>query len=139
MNNEMNINLLLKVLNQSCTTTGIPLNSEIIEGDVAVLQVLVQAREEFPIYITIDDCQILCVIHLWKESEIQIEKREALLESLLVLNIPMPLSAFSKVGKQYIIFGALSTRANVEEVLHEIETLSDNALDAVSLMTEYLQ
>ena len=139
MNNEMNINMLSKVLEQSCTTTGIPLQAEIIDGDVAVLQVLVQDREEFPVYLTIDDCQILCVTHLWKESEIQKNKREELLESLLILNIPVPLSSFSKVGNQYIIFGALSTHASIDDVLHEIETLSDNTLDAVSVMAEYLQ
>ncbi len=139
MNNQMNIKLLLKVLGQSFTTTGIPLEAEIIDGDVAVLQVQIQDREEFPIYITIDDCQILCVTHLWRESEIQREKREELLESLLVLNIPMPLSSFSKVGNQYIIFGAMSTQASIDDVLHEIETLSDNTLEAVSVMAEYLQ
>ncbi len=84
MNNEMTVNLLFNALHQSCTTTGIPLQAEIINGDVAVLQVLVRDREEFPIYITIDDCQILCVTHLWKEREILPEKREALLAGSLI-------------------------------------------------------
>ncbi len=134
----MTINVLLKALHQSQTSGGIPLNVEMIDGDVEVLQVLLLDREEFPIYITIDDCQILCVSHLWREREVRPQRREEMLESLLVLNLPMPLSSFSKVGLQYIIFGALNTRSSVQDVLHEIETLSDNTLDAVSVMADYL-
>jgi len=51
----------------------------------------------------------------------------------------MPLSSFSKMGHQYIIFGALSTRSDTDDVLHEIATLSDNTLDAIELMAEYLK
>lgn len=138
MNNEMNIQSLLGALDKAQTSTGMPVCAEIIVGDVDVLQVLVQDREEFPIYITIDDCQILCVSHLWQEREVRPERREEMLESLMVLNLPMPLSSFSKVGLQYIIFGALNTRSSVQDVLHEIETLSDNTLDAVSVMADYL-
>ena len=138
MNNELSVTQLADTLNKASLANGATLTSEIIETELQVLQVLIQDREEFPVYITIDDSQVLCVSYLWREQEIVPEKREALLEALLTLNIPMPLSSFSKIGHQYIIFGALSTRSDTEAVLHEITTLSDNTLDAIELMAEYL-
>ena len=139
MNNELSVLQLADTLNKASLANGATLAAEIIEAELQVLQVLIQDREEFPVYITIDDSQILCVSYLWREQEVIPEKREALLEALLTLNIPMPLSSFSKIGYQYIIFGALSTRSDTEAVLHEIATLSDNTLEAIELMAEYLK
>jgi len=139
MNNELSVLRLADTLNKASLANGATLVSEIIETELQVLQVLIQDREEFPVYITIDDSQVLCVSYLWREQEVIPEKREALLEALLTLNIPMPLSSFSKIGYQYIIFGALSTRSDTEAVLHEIATLSDNTLEAIELMAEYLK
>ena len=67
------------------------------------------------------------------------EQREELLDTLLTLNIPMPLSSFSKVSNQYIIFGALSIQSTINDIVHEIEILSDNTLDAIELMAYYLK
>jgi len=139
MNKELSVMQLADALNQVSLVNGATLISEIIEAELQVLQVLIQDREEFPVYITIDDSQILCVSYLWREQEVIPEKREALLEALLTLNIPMPLSSFSKMGHQYIIFGALSTHSDIDAVLHEIATLSDNTLEAIELMVEYLK
>ncbi|WP_051961902.1 DUF2170 family protein [Methylobacter sp. BBA5.1] len=139
MNNKITLTQLADSLHKSRFNNGAALAPEIIEEDLQVLQVLIQDREEFPVYVTIDDSQILCVSYLWQEQEIIPEQREALLEALLALNIPMPLSSFSKIGHQYIIFGALSTRSDADAILHEIETLSDNTLDAIELMADYLK
>lgn len=106
--------------------------------ELSVLTVTILDREEFPIYITIDESQILCITHLWREEEVIADKREALLDSMLIMNAPMPLSAFSKVGQQYILFGALFTEATVEELLEEIDTLSHNTLLAIEELSEFL-
>ena len=139
MNNEITLQQLADSLNQAMINNGAALTPELIDEEVQVLQLLIRDREEFPIYVTVDDSQILCVSYLWQEQEIIPEQREALLETLLTLNIPMPLSSFSKIGQQYIIFGALSTRSDTEAILHEIETLSDNTLEAIELMADYLK
>jgi len=139
MNNKIKLMQLADALSNATINNGAALTPEIIEEDLQVLQVLIQDREEFPVYVTIDDSQILCVSYLWQEQEIIPEQREALLEALLSLNIPMPLSSFSKIGHQYIIFGALSTRSDTDAILHEIATLSDNTLEAIELMAEYLK
>ena len=138
MNDALTITHLANSLKDAKLGNGAALTPELIEEDVQVLQVLIEDREEFPVYVTIDDSQVLCVSYLWQEQEIIPEQREALLETLLTLNIPMPLSSFSKIGDQYIIFGALSTGSDTDVVLHEIATLSDNTLEAIELMAEYL-
>ncbi|MGR8929945.1 MAG: DUF2170 family protein [Gammaproteobacteria bacterium] len=138
MSNELSVRQLADALNNAKLVDGVILTAELVETELQVLQVLIQDREEFPVYVTIDDSQILCVSYLWREQEIIPARREELLEALLTLNIPMPLSSFSKIGHQYIIFGALSTRSDTDAVLHEIATLSDNTLEAIELMAEYL-
>lgn len=139
MTNALTLTQLADSLNNATINNGTALIPELIDEEVQVLQLLIQDREEFPVYVTIDDSQILCVSYLWQEQEIIPEQRETLLETLLALNIPMPLSSFSKIGQQYIIFGALSTRSDTEAILHEIATLSDNTLEAIELMADYLK
>jgi uncharacterized protein YjfI (DUF2170 family) len=116
---------------------GLCLSSDILSGEVDVLMVNVEYREEFPIYLTVDESQILCVTYLWTESEVNPEKRAELLDTLLSMNIPMPLSSFSKIGNQYVIFGALSTHSALEEILEELYVLSENTLTAVEELADY--
>ena len=61
-----------------------------------------------------------------------------MMEEMLELNIPMPLSSFSKLGERYVIFGALSIGSNIEDICHEIITLTENALEAIDALEEYL-
>ena len=55
-----------------------------------------------------------------------------------MMNVSIPLSAFSKIGTQYIMFGALSPQSSIDELLHEIELLSDNVLEAIDAVSDYL-
>jgi len=128
-------------LNQATTDNGLVLSAELIayDGEVDVLSVTIEDREEFPIYISRDDSQILCITHVWREDEVIPEKRSELLDILLSMNVPMPLSAFSKIANQYIIFGALSIHASFDEILEEIDALSHNTLTAVEEVAEFLK
>lgn len=138
MNNQEKLQQLAASIGNYQHDDGLTWNTDLIPGEVNVLQVEAQDREEFPIFITIDESQILCVTHLWKESEVKNGCREELLDALLTMNIPMPLSSFSKVGDQYILFGALANTSSIEDIAYEINTLSDNTLDAVEALAEYL-
>ena len=119
--------------------SGLKLSSEVVQGEVDVLMLTVEDREEFPIYITVDESQILCITHLWTEAEVEPDKRSELLEAMLTLNVPMPLSSFSKVGNQYIIFDALHLDSRLNDILESIEALSDNTLTAIEELSEYLK
>lgn len=137
MSNEK-LQILAQGLNGVVLDCGLSLNAEVVKGEVDVLSVTVIDREEFPIYITVDESQILCISHLWTETEVKPDKRMELMEALLTLNVPMPLSSFSKVGNQYLIFGALRSAADINEVVEEIETLSDNTLAAIEELADFL-
>jgi hypothetical protein len=126
-------------LDQAELDNGLKLSTELVEGEVDVLMVTVEDREEFPIYITVDESQILCITHLWTEAEVVADKRCELLEAMLSLNVPMPLSSFSKVGNQYIIFDALRLDSRLDDILESVGTLSDNTLTAIEELSEYLK
>ncbi len=118
---------------------GLTMSAEVMTGEVDMVKVKIEDREEFPVFITVDNEQILCTTYLWHENEVRTDKRSELIESMLTMNLPMPLSSFGKVGDQYLIFGAIDVNADIKEVHHEVCTLSDNTLNAIEAMQDYLQ
>ncbi len=132
------LNELAAGLNGVMLENRLKISTEIVTGDTDVLILTIEDREEFPVYITVDESQVLCISHLWTEDQVIPAKRTDLLDAMLTLNVPMPLSSFSKVGKQYLIFGALRTQSTVNDVLEEIEMLSENTLTSVDEFREFL-
>jgi len=55
------------------------------------------------------------------------------------LNPSVPLSAFGRVDGRFVLVGALSRAARAEDVAHEVAVLSDNALDALDALAEFLR
>ena len=77
---------------------GYQFQGKLISSETDVLQLNVSFRDdELPVYLTVTDQQILCIVYLWKDAEIKPESRNELMESMLELNIPMPLSSFCPV------------------------------------------
>lgn len=107
-------------------------------GENEVLQVALSDQDEIPLYVTITDAQMLCIAYLFKGEEIKAEARDNLNELCLQLNISMPLSAFAKVGDQYVLFGALSIHSSFDDIQRELMTLSENAVEALEALEEYL-
>lgn len=110
-----------------------------IPGQVPVVQVSIEGREELPIFVTCSDSQVLCMCYLWADDEVRPERRSELLETLLDLNPSVPLSSFGRIGDRYVLFGALARDARVEDIAQDITELSDNALDALDALSEFLQ
>lgn len=129
----------LKGLDSIAGNGGLAFQLQPIPGAVPVVQVTVEGREELPIFVTCSDAQILCMCYLWGEDEVQPGRRTELLETLLDLNPSVPLSSFGRVGKRYVLFGALARDARVEDIAQDITALSDNALDALEALSEFLQ
>ena len=109
-----------------------------IPGDVEVLRIRTEGRQEIPIYLTITSDEILCMAYLFREDEIKKEKVSEMQNIMLSMNVPMPLSSFAKVDQQYVVFGALSANSNISEIAHEVETLSENSVEALDALQEYL-
>ena len=82
---------------------------------------------------------MLCITYLFTEEEVKPEKRAEMLEEMLELNIPIPLSAFAKIGDRYVIFGAMAVNSSLEEISHELVTLSENAVEAITALEEFLK
>lgn len=118
---------------------GYPFEVQPIPGDIEVLQVTIEDRIEFPIYLSIADNEILCMTYLFKEDEVNTKTKDSMHQSMLNMNVAMPLSSFAKFSDQYVIFGSLSKQSNLDDIVHEIETLSDNTLEAIDVMKEFLQ
>jgi len=138
MSNET-LQQLMKNLAESKLSDGAGLSTELFDGENSVACIKVEDREEFPIYMTVDEGQILCITYLFGDDQVATDKRAEMAEAMLIMNVSIPLSAFSKIGNQYIMFGALSPKASIDELVHEIEVLSDNVLEAIDAVSDYLK
>ncbi|MCU7919517.1 MAG: YjfI family protein [Candidatus Thiodiazotropha sp. (ex Dulcina madagascariensis)] len=125
-------------MSDSGSLNGLDYEFNPIPSDVEVVQVAFKDREELPIYLTQSESQMICICYLWDDTEVIPDKRAEMLEVMLDMNIPMPLSSFGRIGSRYTIFGALSLDSSAESIARELTVLSDNALDAIEAMSEYL-
>ncbi|MCL1125819.1 YjfI family protein [Shewanella surugensis] len=119
--------------------TGLQFDCYPIDGEIDVLQVNIVNREELPIFVSVTDNQILCISYLWGEDEVKPDTRLSMLETMLELNIPMPLSSFAKVDDKYVVYGALSVQSSMLEVEQELSVLSDNCLEVIDELVDYLK
>lgn len=117
---------------------GVGVDLRPIPGTVPVVQVTVEGREELPVYITWAEPQVLCIVYLWGEDEVKPDQRDALLGTLLDLNVAIPLSSFGRIGGRYVLFGALARNASVQDIAEDVAVLSDNSVDALSAFSEFL-
>ena len=118
---------------------GFSFDGQLMPGDTDVLQITVGDYEEIPVYLSVTDTQVLCIAYLWHENEVIQDKRFEMMESMLEMNIPMPLSSFSKIGEQYVVFGALLADSSFEDVTQEVITLVENAVEAIEAMSDFLK
>ena len=133
----MDIDLLRETLDGYTSENGYTFRAG-TAGDGDGLEVVVEDRDEFPIRVTVDREQTLCLTCLWDEKQVRPDRRVELLATLLEMNVPLPLSSFGKVADRYVIFGALAATAATEDLVAELETLSDNTLEAVEAVAPYL-
>jgi uncharacterized protein YjfI (DUF2170 family) len=117
---------------------GVAVTMRPIPGEVPVVQVTIEGREELPIFVTCAKPQILCIVYLWAENEVKPDQRVAMLETMLDLNVPIPLSCFGRIGDRYVLSGALHRNASVHDIAEDVAVLSDNSLDALGALSEFL-
>ena len=134
----MNIQDLALRLSDLNSFNGYEFECQPIPGEVEVLQVTVGDFDELPSYVSITDTQVLCITWLFAHDEVNEARRSDLMEKMLELNIPIPLSSFAKVDDRYVIFGALSINSSIEDICQELVTLSENAVEAITVLEEFL-
>lgn len=130
---------LLETLEGATTENGLAMSVSVVDEIEELLQVTIEGREEFPIMVDIDEEQITCTVNLWSEEEVIADKMDEMIQSMLMANIPMPLSAFGKTGSMFQLFGAMSVNTIMENVIQELSLLSDNTLDAFDALGVYLK
>ena len=59
-------------------------------------------------------------------------------KAMLSANISIPLSSFALLEDQYVIYGALSVHSSLQDIVHELEVLSSNTIEAIDAMSDYL-
>ncbi|ARU03765.1 hypothetical protein CCO03_02865 [Comamonas serinivorans] len=123
----------------SAVMGGVAVQLQPISGEVPVIQVSIEGRDELPIFVTSSGTQLICLCYLWTEDEVKPDQRVQLHEALLDLNPAVPLSSFGRVGNRYVLTGALARTARAEDVAHEVAVLSDNALDALDALKDFLR
>jgi len=137
----MNIHNIANYLNDlgDRSRTGLQFDCYPIAGEVEVLQVNVVGREEIPVFVSVTENQVLCISYLWGEDEVKTERRTEMLETMLEFNIPMPLSSFAKIDNKFVIYGALSVKSSMEDIEQELCVLSDNCLEVIDEMIDFLK
>ncbi len=105
---------------------------------VPVMRISIEGQEEFPVFVTASPTQILCICYLWTEAEIKSECRSEMLESMMDLNISIPLSNFGRIGHHYVIYGSLAADSRIEDVVTDVVMVADNALEALDVFSSYL-
>ena len=110
-----------------------------IPGEQEVLRVEVSDLEEMPIFITVTETQILCISYLFNKDEIYTEKVAELNQTMLELNVPMPLTAFALIDDYYAVFGALSCGSTLDSICDELVTLASNSIDSLQALEEFIK
>lgn len=134
----MNTNELALRITDMGSYEGQQLECQPIPGVTEVLQVTVKAYEELPAFVSITDSQIMCITNLFLDAEVNPESRGMMLEEMLELNVPIPLSSFGKLDDRFVIFGSMSVHSSIEDICHEIITLTENAVEAIEALQDYL-
>lgn len=128
-----------EAVNKQITVDGTSLTSKIDSaGETPMLIVIREDREEFPVLVTASADQILFNAVLFDEKQIKEGFKNEVNEVMLQLNMAMPLSSFAKTGTYYSVFGAMATGSIDKNILLEVETLSDNVIDALEVMDTFL-
>ena len=117
---------------------GYQFDCQPIPGDTEVLQITLTDYDELPAFVSVTDTQILCITYLFTQDEVRSGSKAEMMEEMLELNIPMPLSSFAKLGDRYVIFGALAINSSIEDICHEIITLTENAVESIDALEEFL-
>ncbi|MFT4252355.1 MAG: YjfI family protein [Caulobacter sp.] len=110
------------------------LSVRVLEGSDPILLVTMHWHGDLEIYVSVSDQQVACSALLWPVDEQ--EDRHAFNEFLLKAQKLVPLSNFgiSAVGGRdyYELFGELSTTTSIEDIVIELRTLAENAIEAAS-------
>lgn len=138
-NNEMKnrdvwkINDLFQELNQTDLVKQGFASVEVIDGIDACLHIIMHEYGDLPLFLSVSNQQIMVEALLWPVS--LIKNPSSFNEEILCARKLFALStiAIEKTGDgevNYIMYGALSSTSTLNNIIYELETLSDNVIKA---------
>lgn len=138
-NNEMKnkeiwkINDLFQELNQTDLIKQGSASIEIIDGVDACLHIIMHDYGDLPLFLSVSNQQIIVEALLWPVS--LIKNPSSFNEEILSARKLFALStiAIEKTGDgeiNYIMYGALSSSSTLNDIIYELEMLSDNVIKA---------
>lgn len=113
--------------------TSRPVFSEPVEVQLEdeVLSLTFESLQEFPVRVIVSDKSMKCWVSLAPLAAIREDEVQGLERTLLVANGVTPLSKFEILGTDYCLVGELSSESLFENIVLELETLVDNAEEAL--------
>lgn len=130
-------NLIESFVGKINSDDSLDFNAEIVSEDIA--KITISDMEDFPAYLCVNSKEMILRMNLVKTSEVPKDKVQDFDNILFVQNPMMPLSNLSKDNKHYFIFGQLSSESSYEELVTEINMLSENAKDSFDDFLYYLK
>lgn len=124
----------LKTALDAASREGEALAARVVEGADPVLLVTLPDAGDLEVFVSVSDQQIAASVLLWPVDE-QAD-RHAFNEFLLKAQKLVPLSNFgitTVAGRDfYELFGELNTTSSIADILTELRTLAENAIEAAS-------
>lgn len=75
------------------------------------------------VFVTVDEDQVRTVSYLWKVESIAKPQRESVLTAMLEESMRLPLISFGIDNGEVTVFGSMSTKSGVDELIEEVEAL----------------
>jgi len=115
--------------------------TDLIDGIDQALHIVMKDFGDLPVFLTISGEQIIVESVLWSVDEVADLNRFN--DAVLRTHKYFPLSTISldnmgENGDYYHMFGALSARSLLENIVFEIEVLASNVIQATEAYSEYL-
>jgi uncharacterized protein YjfI (DUF2170 family) len=128
------VKALKSALEEAAGAGGDELTIRVVEGADPILLVIMRDYGDLEIFISVGDQQIAASVLLWPvdEQENPAEFNEFLLKAQKL--VPLSNFGISTVSGRdfYELFGELSTTSSISDVLIELRTLAENAIEAAS-------
>lgn len=105
-----------------------PVSLELVENG---LELTFESLKEFPVNVIVNGKSMKCWVDLAPISAIKEEEVQVLERTMLVANGVTPLSNFAILEGHYCLVGELSSESLFENIVLELETLVDNADEAL--------
>ena len=115
---------------------------EIIDGIDSSIVIAMHKHGDLPIFLTVRGEQILAEAVLFSVDDVN--DTAIFNEYVLKTHKYLPLSTISiesdsEHGDYYHMFGALSASSSISEIVHEIDTLADNVIQATEALEAFLK